>query len=305
MIKRIFLPVLLILISQNIFSLDIKKEIIDKGSQLIGSPYRTGGANPSGFDCSGLVNYLYKPHVPSLPRTASQLSRYGTTINKGDLSAGDLVFYATGVDKNEITHVGIYIGQNTLIQAVSAGPSRGVVLTDLDEKYWKSRFKWIKRVVPEETEKKQEEININYNKGNYSGTASNNEPEGNGQMIMVNGDVYKGEFHNGRFHGKGEYHYSNGDVYIGNFENGFESDGEIVKSDGSRYSATRDSRGNLVIGNRIDRSQNHNNYLINPDTSWDNWLKLEGDRFEARKKAEADALNGEKERFEEWKKNNG
>ncbi|MBI9099859.1 MAG: C40 family peptidase, partial [Spirochaetaceae bacterium] len=62
------------------FPIDIQNEIIEKGTRLVGSPYRYGGTTPSGFDCSGLVNYLYKPHIPSLPRTASAMSGFGSTI---------------------------------------------------------------------------------------------------------------------------------------------------------------------------------------------------------------------------------
>ena len=114
--------VLFLLISATCFSVDIQNEIIEKGSRLVGTPYRYGGTSPSGFDCSGLVNYLYKPHISNLPRTASAMSGFGTTISLNEIAMGDLVFYATGSNRNDITHVGIYIGQNTLIQAVSAGP---------------------------------------------------------------------------------------------------------------------------------------------------------------------------------------
>jgi len=304
MYKTRIIVILIIFTAANVFSLDIQQDIIKKGSQLIGTPYRYGGTNPSGFDCSGLVNYLYKPHIPSLPRTASQMARYGTTIPLYEISSGDLVFYATGQDPDDITHVGIYIGQNTLIQAVSAGPERGVILTDLDEKYWKNRYKWVKRVLPQQIKKELAMIDMDFNKGSYTGTATDNEPEGEGSMILENGDSYKGQFHNGLFHGLGEYKYSNGDVYIGAFENGRESGGEIVRSDGSHYKAERNAQGVLIINNRTNRDQNRVNYLIEPPTNWDDWIKLEMDQFEATMKAEEDALKSEQERFEEWKKNN-
>ena len=301
--NRIFL-ILFILFSSRVFSLDIQEDIVEKGSGLVGTPYRYGGTNPSGFDCSGLVNFLFKPHIPSLPRTSSGLSLYGITIPFYEISAGDLVFYATGSDRNEITHVGIYIGQNTLIQAVSAGPERGVILTDLDEKYWKDRYKWAKRVLPQVNKKDLENISMDFNKGHFSGSANNYEPEGDGQMILENGDTYKGQFHNGLFHGFGEYRYGNGDIYVGNFDQGRESGGEILKSDGSRYYAERNVQGRLFIGNRIDTGNTRTNYLMKSSTNWDDWLSLEMEQFEASKKAGESAAQSELERFEEWKKNN-
>jgi hypothetical protein len=300
--KQGIILILLLFVVATSFSIDIQKEIIEKGSRLVGTPYRYGGTNPSGFDCSGFVNYLYKPHIPSLPRSASAMSGFGTTVPLYEISMGDLVFYATGSDLNEITHVGIYIGQNTLIQSVSAGPERGVILTDLDEKYWKDRFRWAKRVFPRVLKAEVQTISIDYNKGSYSGTAANSEPEGNGQMTLKNGDAYEGQFHNGLFHGIGKYRYGNGDIYVGEFENGRESGGEIIRSDGSRYSARRDSTGVLIINRKVDKSSDRKNYLLETPTNWDDWLKYEMEQFEASMSADRKAVQSEAERFEEWKK---
>lgn len=287
------------------FSVDIGRDIVERGSALVGSPYRYGGTNPSGFDCSGLVNYLYKPFLPDLPRNASSIAHFGSTVDLDDIVPGDLVFYATGSDRSEITHVGIYIGQNTLIQAVSAGPVRGVVLTDLDEKYWKSRFKWAKRVFPRLETAESQSVNLAYSKGQYQGQAEELEPEGRGRMDLKNGDYYIGDFKDGLFHGKGEYHYGNGDVYIGQFSNGRESGGELVRSDGSRYSAQRNESGTLIINSRADKSSNRINYLLETPTQWDDWLENERKLFEETLQADNNAADDEQRRFEEWKKNSG
>jgi len=238
-----------------------------------------------------------------LPRSASAMSGFGTTIPLYELSMGDLVFYATGSNSDEITHVGIYIGQNTLIQSVSAGPERGVILTDIDEKYWNERFKWAKRVFSRVLKAEVQTISMEYNKGTYDGTAANNEPEGSGKMSLENGDAYEGQFHNGLFHGLGKYRYSNGDIYVGKFENGRESGGEIIRSDGSRYNAQRDSSGALIINRKEDRSGNRNNYLLEAPVHWDNWLTYEMEQFEESMSADREAIQSEAERFEEWKKN--
>lgn len=300
--KQGILVILLLFSVTVVSSIDIQKEIIEKGSRLVGTPYRYGGTTPSGFDCSGLVNYLYKSHIPSLPRTASDMSDSGISVPLSEIYMGDLVFYATGANPDEITHVGIYIGQNTLIQSVSAGPERGVILTDLDENYWKNRFKWVKRILPHPVQSEIQTITMDFNKGSYKGTAANNEPEGNGQMTLENGDVYEGQFHHGLFHGLGKYRYANGDIYEGQFENGRETGGEIIRSDGSRYNAMRDTSGTLIINRKEDRSSNRKNYLLDIPTTWDDWLTYEMEQFEASMSADREAVQSEASRFEEWKK---
>lgn len=294
--------ILFSLVLTAVFPVDIQKDIIEKGSRLVGTPYRFGGTTPSGFDCSGLVNYLYKPHVPSLPRSASSMADFGITVPIKEIAMGDLVFYATGADPYDITHVGIYIGQKTLIQSVSDGPERGVILTDLDEKYWKDRFKWVKRVFPRLLKSEVQTINTNFTKGSYEGAAADYEPEGIGLMNLKNGDVYEGQFHNGLFNGEGKYYYSNGDIYTGVFLDGREAGGDIIRSDGSRYSAYRDSSGTLIINRKVDNSGDRTNYLLEVPTNWDDWLDREMALFEASMKADRDAVQSEAERFEEWKK---
>lgn len=290
----ILIPILLV--NSLLFSLDIEREIIRKGSALIGTPYRYGGTTPSGFDCSGLVNYLYKPHVPALPRSARDIARYGTTIPLREIEPGDLVFYATGSNRNEITHVGIYIGQNTLIQAVSAGPERGVILTDLDEEYWAQRFKWIKRVLPRVLKAEVQDVTRQFSRGTYEGEVENHEPQGQGEMTMNNGDVYEGEFQEGLFHGEGEYLYSNGDKYVGHFEEGRETGGVLIHSDGSRYDAFRNEDGTLYIARRADRSNKRTNQLLEVPNTWDSWLEEDKKNFDQRRE-------DEQSRFEDWKNN--
>lgn len=122
-------------------------EIIRSASNLVGTPYRWGGISPSGFDCSGLLYYLYHRVVASFPRTSADQSRTGSFVAQADLVPGDLVFYATGSSRTTITHVALYIGSNTVIQAVSEGPQTGVVITDMDERYWRNRYVTSRRVL--------------------------------------------------------------------------------------------------------------------------------------------------------------
>ncbi|MDC7222694.1 MAG: C40 family peptidase [Spirochaetales bacterium] len=144
--KRTILPLLFFLFTA-LLSAGPAEDIIRSASELVGTPYRYGGASPSGFDCSGLLYYLYAGLVPSFPRVSTDQARSGSYVEKGDLLPGDLVFYATGSNPSAVTHAALYIGSNTVIQAVSEGPQTGVVITDMDERYWKNRYVTSRRVL--------------------------------------------------------------------------------------------------------------------------------------------------------------
>ncbi len=82
----------------------------------IGTQYRTGGARPSGFDCSGLVQWAYRQAGVSLPRTAAGQSRVGTRVSLRDIRPGDLLFYYAGVG-----HVAIAAGDGMLVESSQSG----------------------------------------------------------------------------------------------------------------------------------------------------------------------------------------
>lgn len=113
--------------------------VIADASELIGIPYVWGGATPSGFDCSGLVVYVYNKSNIQLPRTVAQMWNSLKTVSQPQV--GDLVFFDTDAkDLSQIknpTHVGIYIGNNKMIQS---GSSTGVTISDMTSNYWKSRY---------------------------------------------------------------------------------------------------------------------------------------------------------------------
>jgi len=91
----------------------------------VGKEYKMGTAGPSTFDCSGLMYAAYKQVGISLPRTSQTQFSAGTSVSKGDLQPGDLVFYYGG-----ITHVGMYIGNGKIVHA--ANPARGVVIDNVN-----------------------------------------------------------------------------------------------------------------------------------------------------------------------------
>ncbi len=109
---------------------------------LRGAPYRDGGIDPSGFDCSGFVRYVYEQHGVAVPRQVRDQFTVGKTVDRSDLEPGDLVFFTTVAPG--ASHVGIMIGGDQFIHAPS---ERGVVRVEsLGAQYWASRFIGAKRV---------------------------------------------------------------------------------------------------------------------------------------------------------------
>jgi cell wall-associated NlpC family hydrolase len=103
---------------------------------LQGVPYRSGGADPSGFDCSGLVQYVLQQHQISWPRVVRDQYGVGRRVGDDDIQPGDLLFFMT--EGREVTHVGIAIGGDQFVHAPNA---RGVVRVDsLGTPYWRDRF---------------------------------------------------------------------------------------------------------------------------------------------------------------------
>jgi cell wall-associated NlpC family hydrolase len=109
---------------------------------LQGVPYRNGGTDPSGFDCSGFVRFVFGRHGTALPREVRDQFRVGTAIDRSDVQPGDLVFFET-VSRGA-SHVGIAIGG---MQFVHAPSSRGVVRVErFTADYWARRWVGARRV---------------------------------------------------------------------------------------------------------------------------------------------------------------
>ncbi|MCD9086544.1 C40 family peptidase [Stenotrophomonas sp. SY1] len=112
---------------------------------LVGTPYRYGGNTPeSGFDCSGLVTYVYRDMLAlNLPRTSRELADIqGPKIAPERLTTGDLVFFG---NKGNVWHVGIYVGEGRFVHAPSTG---GTVRLDyLNGPYWRDHYTGAKRVL--------------------------------------------------------------------------------------------------------------------------------------------------------------
>jgi cell wall-associated NlpC family hydrolase len=106
--------------------------VVALARQQVGAPYRWGGSNPSGFDCSGLVRYVYAQVGVSLPHNAAQQYRLGTPVPRAGLEPGDLVFF------DRLRHNGIYVGDGRFVHARQTG--RGVNIARLDDGWYASHW---------------------------------------------------------------------------------------------------------------------------------------------------------------------
>lgn len=111
---------------------------------LVGTRYAAGGGAPeTGFDCSGLVAYVFARSMQlQLPRNTFELARAGEAVGPGELLPGDLVFYNT--QRRAFSHVGIYLGESRFVHAPTTGGA--VRIEDMDLRYWMQRFDGARRV---------------------------------------------------------------------------------------------------------------------------------------------------------------
>ena len=119
--------------------------VLMRAISLVGTPYRYGGNTPEGgFDCSGLVNYVYRDMLDlKLPRSSRELAAFqGPKVAPERLAAADLVFFGSG---GQVSHVGIYVGEGRFVHAPSTGGT--VRLDHLDGSYWRRNYSGAKRVL--------------------------------------------------------------------------------------------------------------------------------------------------------------
>jgi len=110
-----------------------KDPMLKNAKHHLGGKYVWGGTVPSGFDCSGYVQYLYKKEGVQLPRTAWEQSKVGKDVTWQSLQKGDLLFFLTDRKRRiPVTHVGMYLGNNKFIHAASK--KKGIIISPFTPK---------------------------------------------------------------------------------------------------------------------------------------------------------------------------
>ena len=109
---------------------------------LVGTPYRYGGTDPSGFDCSGLVYWSYRQAGFSIPRTSQAQFKAAAKIALSRAEAGDLMFFQ---DQEKLSHVGIYLGAGLFVHAPATGAR--VAVASLDTPYYQEHLVAVGRLL--------------------------------------------------------------------------------------------------------------------------------------------------------------
>lgn len=121
--------------------------IILNAKAFKGTKYKYGGTTKKGMDCSGLIYTSFKQAQVTLPRISRDMATKGKLVSLNKVRKGDLLFFAT-TKKNSISHVGLVTRvQNNAIYFIHASSKRGVVISSMNEPYYKKRFVKAKRIL--------------------------------------------------------------------------------------------------------------------------------------------------------------
>ncbi len=120
-------------------------EIALRALSLVGKPYRYGGADLQGFDCSGMVYFIHQALGIEVPRTAADQQHAAMTVSKSALQPGDLLFFRT-TSARRISHVGVYVGENRFVHAPQSG--KLIEVRTLDDQYYGPRLAGTGRFYP-------------------------------------------------------------------------------------------------------------------------------------------------------------
>ena len=118
---------------------------VNVAAQFLGVPYVWGGTSPAGFDCSGLMQYVYKQLGYSINRVAEDQMKNGIPVSRENLQPGDLVGFYSSPGGSYISHIGMYVGDGIMIHAPHTGDV--VKYTSIDGSYYSSRFAGGRRII--------------------------------------------------------------------------------------------------------------------------------------------------------------
>jgi murein DD-endopeptidase len=122
----------------------VARRVAELAQAQSGVPYRYGGATPAGFDCSGLVRYVFRRAAGlTLPHSVRELFTSGRPVPRGAELPSDLIFYS--MHGGNPTHVAIYLGEGRFVHASDTGDT--VKVTRGDAGFWRSRYLGARRVL--------------------------------------------------------------------------------------------------------------------------------------------------------------
>ncbi|OSY87499.1 hypothetical protein WH52_11580 [Tenacibaculum holothuriorum] len=134
-------------VSENSQVLKVDK-LLKVANSYKGVAYRAGGTSRKGMDCSGLVNTSFKQINVSLPRSSKAMSTHGKAIDLNEVQIGDLLFFDIARLKGGVNHVGLVTStSNGNIQFIHSTTSKGVIVSSMNEAYWKKEFVKAKRIL--------------------------------------------------------------------------------------------------------------------------------------------------------------
>lgn len=126
----------------------VNQKIVNKAKSYLGTPYQYGGVSRSGLDCSGLIQISYAEYGFRLPRTTKYLAKNGNKTKEKRAEIGDLIFFRTSKGSRKKSHVGIITKvENNTIEFIHSSSSNGVIISSLENPYWRKSFAEIRRYI--------------------------------------------------------------------------------------------------------------------------------------------------------------
>lgn len=133
--------------NENKDTYEIKEEIINYAKTFEGTRYKYGGTTKSGMDCSGLICTAFQSENIDLPRVSREMATKGVPVSLKNIEKGDLIFFKTS-SRNTISHVGLVVeAKKGEVKFIHSTTSAGVIISSLDETYWKKAFAEVRRVI--------------------------------------------------------------------------------------------------------------------------------------------------------------
>lgn len=127
------------------FNYSAGQSAVEVAKQFLGVPYVYGGTSPKGFDCSGLMQYVYAQLGYSINRVAADQMKNGIPVSREELVPGDLVGFYSSPGSGYVSHIGMYVGDGMMIHAPHTGDV--VRFTSIDGSYYGSRFAGGRRII--------------------------------------------------------------------------------------------------------------------------------------------------------------